>query len=196
MPTTTTPSRAISDTVIDAVLSAQIAVAWAGEAGETTRLGWWKTDLMSEFGGEDLFKRLLPKTWDWAVVQGLREAARRHDAELRSKVHDPDAVISLYRLGFAVDERADERLLELKRLGTTPDVAFPAFAELVGASWARKPFEAWVDAHGDAKYEIVPNARQLKGALPGNLEHVVKSLVSALLPLVDQYPLPHYLRAR
>ena len=68
---------------IDGLLTVQIAVAWAGEGGEEPRLGWWKSDLASEFGGHDLFKRLLPHTWEWAVLQAVREAARRRDAELR-----------------------------------------------------------------------------------------------------------------
>ena len=186
----------VSDREIDILLSAQIAVAWAGEAGDAPRLGWWKTELMSEYGGEDLFKRLLPHTWDWAVVQGVREAARRHDARLRSKVHDPDTVLSLYRLGFAVDERADERLLELKRLGATPDAAFPAFAELMGESWSPERFTAWASAYGGAKYETAPAGRQLKGARPESLEETVQRLVAALVPLADHYPLPHYRRAR
>jgi hypothetical protein len=36
---------------LDAALTAQFAVAWAGETGEEPRLGWWRTDLVSEFGG-------------------------------------------------------------------------------------------------------------------------------------------------
>ena len=41
---------------IDLILTAQLAVAWAGEKGEDRRLGWWQTDLVSESGGNDLFK--------------------------------------------------------------------------------------------------------------------------------------------
>ena len=37
--------------LLDHILCAQFAVAWAGESGEEGRLGWWKTDLTSEFGG-------------------------------------------------------------------------------------------------------------------------------------------------
>ena len=71
---------------LDQVLAAQLALAWAGEAGEEPRLGWWRSDLTSEFGGEDLFQRLLPRTWRWATLQrrtrgrpaeGRRGAGRR-----------------------------------------------------------------------------------------------------------------------
>src|SRR5690606_21039027 len=90
---------------LDRILTAQLAVAWAGEGGEEPRLGWWRCDLCSEFGGEDLFRRLLPHTWHWAVLEGAREAARRHDAALRQQDHDPDRLVSLYSLGFEADER-------------------------------------------------------------------------------------------
>ena len=62
---------------IDFILTAQIAVGWAGEDGEERRLGWWRSDLAAEFGGEDLFKRLLPRTWQWALLQGVRDRRRR-----------------------------------------------------------------------------------------------------------------------
>lgn len=66
--------RVVPVAELDHALTAQIIIAWAGEKGEDPRLGWWRCDLVSEFGGEDLFKRLLPNTWDWAVLQGAREA--------------------------------------------------------------------------------------------------------------------------
>lgn len=60
---------------IDVALTSQLVVAWAGETGEVHRLGWWRCDLASEYGGEDLFRRLLPSTWRWAALQGAREGA-------------------------------------------------------------------------------------------------------------------------
>jgi len=47
---------------IDMVLTSQLVVAWAGETGEGRGLGWWESDLVSEYGGEDLFGELLPST--------------------------------------------------------------------------------------------------------------------------------------
>ena len=55
---------------LDFVLTARIAAAWAGELGEEPRLGWWRTDLVSEFGGEDLFPLRRPFT--------IRGIADRH----------------------------------------------------------------------------------------------------------------------
>jgi hypothetical protein len=189
-----TQQLSVSD--IDFALAAQIAVAWAGEAGEESRLGWWRTDMMSEFGGEDLFKRLLPHTWDWAAVQAVREAARRHDALRRSKVHDADTVVSLYHLGFALDERVDERLLELKRTGVAPGLALKHYGELAEESWSLDSFRRWVRDHGESAYEAAPSGRQLKGAPPDSLEQVVRRLVGALDPLPDRYPMPHFRSAR
>jgi hypothetical protein len=78
---------------VDRLLTAQLAVAWAGEGhvGEEPRLGWWRPDLTSEFGGRDLFERLLPRTYRWAVFQAVLEAARRTDAELRERANTPTA---------------------------------------------------------------------------------------------------------
>ena len=60
-----------STAALDLLLTAQIAVAWAGEGhvGDEPRLGWWRSNLTSEFGGLDLFERLLPRTFRWASYQ-------------------------------------------------------------------------------------------------------------------------------
>lgn len=129
------PRQPIALSDINHLLTAQILIAWAGEGGEDRRLGWWRSDLISEFGGEDLFKRLLPHTWQWAPLQGAREAARRKDAELRAQDHDPDRILSLFSLGFELDERVEERLLDLKRAGVPP-------VEAAGRSAAPEP--AWL----------------------------------------------------
>lgn len=121
------------DATIDAILTAQLAVAWAGESCEEPRLGWWRSDFVSEFGGEDLFKRLLPHTWSWAVLEAARESARRHDAERRQRAADPDQLVTLFRFGFALDERLDDRLLFLKRQGQTPFESLPGLKDLLSA---------------------------------------------------------------
>jgi hypothetical protein len=179
---------------LDRVLVAQIVLAWAGEAGEEPRLGWWRSDLTSEFGGEDLFRRLLPRTWRWATLQGAREAARRKDAEAREKDHDPDRILSLFRLGFEADERLDERFQELKSSGKEPLEALPELAEAVSDSWKQERFSAWLSAHGQADVVTSPLGRRLKGAPPASLELLVRNLLAAFAPLGDEYPLPHYRR--
>jgi hypothetical protein len=188
-------AKALPEATLDHVLTIQIVVAWAGESGEEGRLRWWKTDLVSEYGGKDLFMRLLPHTFDWAILQAVREAARRHDAALRAADHQADRIMSLYWLGFEVDERLDERLQELKRSGRTAPEALPGLVETVGESWAHDRFSAWVRAHGKVTHEAAPTGRRIKGSPPSELERTVDSLVAALDPVGDAYPLPHFLRS-
>ncbi|MCG8417038.1 MAG: BREX-6 system BrxE protein [Proteobacteria bacterium] len=181
---------------LDGALSAQLIVAWAGEGGEEPRLGWWRSDLCSEFGGEDLFKRLLPNTWQWAVLQGARQAAMRRDAELRSRTHDPDRLVSLFNFGVELDERIEERLLELKRRGASPAHSLPQIAELVGNRWRPSVLLDWIGSHGAPNYATGPTGRALEGAPPEALDQTVRRLVGALAPLADQYPLPHFQRVK
>ncbi|MGQ5263650.1 BREX-6 system BrxE protein [Micromonospora sp. ZYX-F-536] len=179
---------------IDTALTSQLVVAWAGETGEDRRLGWWRSDLISEYGGEDLFRRLLPGTWRWAVLQGAREAARRKDAELRRQDHDPDRIVSLYSLGFELDERIDERFQDLKRSGRAPDEVLPGLA-IVSDGWCRDQFWDWVIGHGEADAVASPIGRRFKGSPPIALDLRVRKLVAGLAPSADTYPLPHYMRA-
>jgi hypothetical protein len=181
---------------IDLALASQIVVAWAGETGDPKRLGWWRTDLISKFGGEDLFKRLLPKTWEWAVLQAAREAARRRDSELRSQDHDPDRILSLYSLGFELDERVNERLQDLKRSGQPPSDALPGLRDGIGPTWHRDNFADWVRGHGTAETTSAPVGRRVSGDPPSTLGQIVRRLVSALDPLGDSYPLPHFRRPK
>jgi hypothetical protein len=180
----------------DNALTAQLAVAWAGERGEESRLGWWRSDLVSEFGGQDQFRRLLPATWAWAVLQGAREAARRKDAELRQHDHDPDRIVSLFNLGFELDERLDERLQHLKRSGRAPAEALPGLADGIGTIWNRERFVDWAQRHDRTETTPTPVGRHIKGDPPVNLDRLVRVLVGALVPLADSYPLPHFRRAK
>jgi len=186
----------ITASELDLALTAQLVVAWAGEGGEKPRLGWWQTDLVSEFGGEDLLRRLLPRTYPWAMLQAVREAARRKDEELRAKASDPDQLVTLFRFGFELDELIEERLQTHKKSGISPQKALPGLLEQLGSSlyedWDRSQFQLWVDAHGPVQADAVPIGRQLKGVAPAGLERRVQQLLAALAPLGDSYPLPHF----
>ena len=190
------PEAPLASSALDQALTAQIVVAWAGEGGEEPRLGWWQTDLVSEFGGEDLLQRLLPRTWPWAMLQAVREAARRKDEEQRAKASDPDQLVTLYRFGFELDEQIEERLQAYKRGGLSPVDALPSLGEVLGSTlhqpWDRAQFLQWVEAHGPMQAEAVPTGRQLKGAMPAGFDRRVAQLVAALAPLADSYPLPHF----
>lgn len=190
------PATAVASSDLDLALTAQIALAWAGEGGEEPRLGWWQTDLVSEFGGEDLLRRLLPRTYPWAMLQAVRKAARRKDLDLRARASDPDQLVTLYRFGFELDEQIDERLQAHKRSGLTPLEALPGLVEVLGATlhepWDRAQFLQWVEAHGPGQTEAVPTGRLLRGPVPAGLDRRVAQLVAALAPLGDSYPLPHF----
>ena len=108
---------------IDYALTAQLVVGWAGESGEQKRLGWWRSDLVSPYGGMDLFKSLLPSTWEWAVLQGARETARRREAlvhDSKLTVNGPNPVLSKnwnHRLNRLILKLCPSgRCLELKRV--------------------------------------------------------------------------------
>jgi len=179
-------------TEVDQILELQLAVAWAGEGDtEPPRLGWWRTALCDEYAGEDLLKRLLPRTWAWALLESVRAAARRVDERMRQRADDPDHFVTLFRLGFETDERLDERLLELKQSGEGLSQSFPSLGALLGG-WAPERFEAWL-AHGDAHpYEFTATGRRLKGkALEDPLANA-RALARALLPLEQEYVLPHF----
>ncbi len=181
---------------LDRLLTAQILVAWAGEGGEEKRLAWWRSDMTSEYGGEDLFQRLLPNTWRWAVLQAAREAARRVDAELRGRDHDPDRIVSLFRLGFDLDERVEERFQDLKRAGAEPKVALPGLGQVMGEPWSCEGFLNWVQGHGGSEWVATTAGRNIQGSVPSGVDRLVDRLVGGLAPLSDAYPLPHFRRSK
>ncbi len=181
---------------LDFLLTAQFAVAFAGEAGETPRLGWWRTDLVSEFGGHDLFQRLLPSTWAWAALEGAREAARRVEARHRALHHDPDLLRSLFHPGPAVDRALAERIDALKHADAPPEQALPGLAPLVAADWttaaARTTFADWLSGHARVETEPTPAGRRLRGDPPESQERRFSALLAAFVPLTPEYPFPHY----
>jgi hypothetical protein len=150
--------------------------------------------MVSEYGGEDLFRRLLPNTWRWAVLQAAREAARRADAESRREAHDADAVLTLYGLGVDVDRKLEERLADLVRSGLQPTEALPGLAPLLGKQFTRDAFATWIQGHGAANTVASPVGRRLRGSPSEDVVATVKSLAAALTPLGESYPLPHYRR--
>lgn len=99
--------------------------------------------MCDEYGGEDLLKRLVPKTWQWAVLESARAAAKKVDDRARNQAEDPDNLITLYRLGFEIDEQLDERLLQFKQGGVSPNESFPELAVLT-EEWSDERLRAWL----------------------------------------------------
>jgi len=82
MTTTATPTAAL-----DEILALQLTIAWAGEGlCQPKRLDWWRTDLIDDAGGGDLFARLLPRTKAWASLEAARIAAARADRAAREQM--------------------------------------------------------------------------------------------------------------
>lgn len=186
-------SGRLAPAFLDRLLGAQLAVAWAGERGEDEpRLGWWGTDMVAEYGGEDVYRQLMPGSWRWAVFQTAREAARRVDAATRSVDAQPDRLYSLFRWGFGIDEQVEDRLSELKRSGRAPLEALPALAELVGGGWDAERFAEWLGGFAKVRAEGVPSGRRLPGAPPEDVELRLSQLLGGLLPLGESYPAPHH----
>lgn len=183
---------AATQDALDRILGLQLVVAWAGEAlTDPPRLGWWRTALCDELGGEDLLRRLTPRTWRWAVLEGARAAARRVDAEARAQAADADQLVSLYRMGFEVDEQLDDRLADLKRTTSDPVQALPEVGE-ISAPWSASRFATWAERMG--RPSIAPSSigRRIKGEPPADLVEVARALVGALAPLAETYPAPHF----
>lgn len=176
---------------IDSMLAVQLTIAWAGESKSTGRLGWWETDLVDAHGGGDLLRRLLPRTHQWAALQGARDAARRTEQEALAKIADWDRLRTLFHLGFELDERLAERLSELKRGGTPPVDVLPLPIHLDKA-FTPAALEAALGKPKQPAYEVVPGGRLMKSGMPAAPDVAVKSLAAALFPLPDRYPLPFY----
>lgn len=180
----------LTDEALDTLLALQIAVAWAGEGRcDPPRLGWWETDLVDPEGGGDFLARLLPKTHAWVALEAVREAARRVDAKARAKLAQPDAVRTLFFLGFEVDEQLADRLADHKH-GGTPTTVLPLPVD-PSRAFSRDAFSQALGT-GNASVTVVPGGRLLKGKVPGDPVDAVRNLAAALLPLADEYPMPFY----
>jgi hypothetical protein len=178
--------------VLDEILALQLLVAWAGEASsDPPRLGWWRTSLVDEFGGEDLFRRLTPRTWKWAVLEAARIAACSVDAAARVHAADGDQLCSLFHFGFAVDEQLDDRLGELKRSTPEPARALPELARTSG-SWDPTKFVAWLAALAPVTAAASSVGRRLKAQPPEDLAAAARMLAAAMAPPTDHYPAPHF----
>lgn len=185
-------SQAVPRAVLDQILVLQLLVAWAGEgASDPPRLGWWRTSLVDEFGGEDLFRRLTPRTWKWAVLEAARVAARSVDAVARSHATDGDQLRSLFHFGFTLDEQLDDRLAELKRSTPDPIEALPGM-ERTRSSWDPAQFVAWLSALGPVTAVASSVGRRLKGELPADHAAAARMLAAAMAPVTPRYPAPHF----
>ena len=187
-------SERISASTLDAILALQMTIAWAGEGlCEPKRLDWWRTDVVDAAGGGDLFKRLFPKTHQWAALEAVRLAAIQTDRRERAKLAKPDALRTLFFWGANVDEQLNDRLADHKRnaVSQMPAEVLPLSIEL-GASFDRAAFAALLSSSDGIETKIVPGGRLLVTDGAEDLDIKAKKLAAALLPLADNYPMPMY----
>jgi hypothetical protein len=182
-------------TTLDTILALQIMIAWAGEGlCEPKRLDWWRTDLIDEAGGGDLFKRLFPKTHQWSALEAVREAAIQTDRRAREKLAKPDALRTLFFWGVVVDEQLHDRLAEhkLNSSGQKPSEILPLPLKLE-ATFDHAVFEATIGIPNcKVETSVVPGGRLLVEEGSETLESRARKLAAALFPLADSYPMPMY----
>lgn len=179
---------------LDEILSVQLLLAWAGEApgGDHPRLGWWKTDLIDDEAGGDLWKRLLPRTHRWAGLDAARRAAYLTDERARRPAKSADSQFTLFHFGFETDEALAERLAHHVLEARSPVEVLP----LLSALGSRFDRPAMVKALGggevDASFKVVAGGRQLKRIASEPLPARARRLALALLadPVSPTYPLP------
>ena len=178
---------------LDVVLMLQFFVSWAGEGlTDPPRLDWWSTQLLDEWGGEDLFKRILPRTFEWALLEAVRKVAIQVDRQKRINLAQPDKVRTLFFWGFGIDEQLGERLSFHKQNGGNPQDLLD-FPLALKDEFKNKAFEEAIQTFSsEVKFKIVPEGREIKEAIPESIADAAKNLVSGLIPLVDKYSMPFY----
>lgn len=188
------------DAVLDEILTLQLAVAWAGERGapgedDTCRMGWWATCAVDEFGGEELYTRLLPDTAAWAVLETARRGA--WCAEERTLKTHNQPVQTLFHLAPEVDEALEDRLYAHKLSGDDVGARLPGLAALIercgGEAFDEGAFRAWAGDLCPVTFKDVVVGRQVQGDVGAPLE-VARRCVAALQAPTQRaktWPLPH-----
>lgn len=181
----------LADSDLDSILALQLTVAWAGEGlCQPPRLGWWRTDLVDEAGGGDLFARLTPRVQRWSALEAVREAARRVDEQSRREVAEPERVRTLFHLGFRMDERLGTRLSVLKASEVPPERALP-FPPDLKPDFSRESLAVLLTAlRPGVKYAAVLGGREIAGPAQTAPVTLAQQLAAALVPFAERYPMP------
>ena len=182
---------------LDEILSVQLLLAWAGETpgGDQPRLGWWKTDVIDDDAGGDLWKRLLPRTYRWAGLDAARRAAYLTDERLRRPAKNADSQRTLFHFGFEIDEVLAERLAHHVLEARTPVEVLPLL-RTVGSGFDRaRLVKSLGPDNVDASFKVVAGGRQLKKVAAETLPARARRLGLALLsaPTSQAYPVPFVL---
>lgn len=187
----------LPNSTLDAILTLQLGVAWAGEGDQAMglmRLGWWRGVLVDPDGGEDLFRHLTPSSARWSVFEAVREVARRADEAARLRDADADRLRTLFYFGPEDDEALDERLWELKHTTTEPLDALRDLRLVIQTNFDPSRLRAFISHDTPVEFKVVPTGRQLVGP-PPSPELRARKLAAALADprsFPSTYPLPHY----
>ena len=186
------PLPYIAHDILDRILALQVLVAWAGETPDgTSRLNWWRTDMVDEGAGGYLLEELMPRTFRWASLEASLRAAVQADQQKRLDMAKPDAVRTLFFWGFGIDEQLADRLREHKHHQANPDDVLNLSMN-VRETFSKDTFEAAVQRNPAPTYKVVPSGRQMTEPMPGGHDLCAAQLAAALLPLADSYPMPFY----
>ncbi len=181
---------------LDEILSVQLLLAWAGETpgGDQPRLGWWKTDVIDEEAGGDLWKRLLPRTHRWAGLDAARRAAYLTDERLRRPAKNADHQHTLFHFGFEIDEALAERLAHHVLEARPPAEVLPLLSA-VTTQFDRAKLAKALGSDIDASFKVVAGGRHLKKVAGETLTLRARRLGLALLsaPMSPSYPVPFVL---
>lgn len=198
MPTSPTretfiPTETLNDGTLDAILAFQMTVAWAGEGNcEPKRLNWWRTDLIDLAGGGCLLQDLLPKTYQWASLEAVREAAIQQDWQIRQNMAEPDRLLTLFFWGFVIDEQLDDQLLKHKHSGQSPAETL-SLPLALGTHFALQDLQAALNIPTQTiDFRVAPGGREIVDQMPVSRELCARNLAAALLPFADHYPMPFY----
>ncbi len=179
------------DQELDYILALQLTIAWAGEAlCQPPRLGWWRTDLVDEEGGGDLFARLTPRLQRWSALEAVRETARRVDEQSRCALAEPERIRTLFHLGFHMDEKLGTRLSVLKASGAPPEqvVRLPLGPK---SGFSRESLAVGLtDLYPGVRFAAVLGGREITGSAIQETVQLARQLAAALVPFAERYPMP------
>lgn len=191
----------IRDDTLDEILTLQLGVAWAGERGvpgepETRRMGWWATCAVDEFGGEELYTRLVPQTSAWATFETARRAAWWvEEARLREA---NGQLLSLFHLSPELNELLEDRLYAHKLSGRPIEARLPALGALISQcapdeAFDEGAFRSWAAALGAVAFEDGATGRRLQSAPREALEIARQCAAALAAPTshADTWPMPH-----
>ncbi len=178
---------------LDAVLTLQLAVAWAGESSDedAPRLGWWSSDMCTEFGGQAVLEKLAPRTAGWAAYELAREAARRVDERTRTQDKNADRLRSLFHLGHPFDELLADRLREFKASEVRPESALPRLAELP-ETWDPEAFKIWLGVGSAPETKGETAGLRITTPPPSSLAEQANALAAANFTSLESYPCAHF----